>query len=152
MWSKAPQLICGICKLVHAIPTQRQTIVTSRKTSAVIAGRADVILDRAGGNIHALALVDYKTSLRHKHELDLQLQVYPSAGRREGLNVRAVYLHDLAESDRLAVNIEEAAIESAEERVSEAVSRYRDARFGPTPSKNTCTSCDMRLVCRFRAQ
>ena len=118
---------------------------------AVISGRADVILDREGGNIHALALVDYKTSLRRDYEFDLQLQVYASAGRREGLDVRGAYVHDLDEADRVPVDIEGPTIEIAEKRVSEAVRRYREADFTPTPSKGVCGTCDMRAVCRFRS-
>ena len=120
--------------------------------NAVISGRADVILDREGGNIHALALVDYKTSLHREYDFDLQLQVYASAGRREGLNVAAAYVHDLAAADRLPVDIGEAAIGTAEQRVSEGIERYRDADFPPTPSNAVCSGCDMRPVCRFRAQ
>ncbi len=119
--------------------------------NAVISGRADVILDREGGDIHALALVDYKTSRNRETEFDLQLQVYADAGRREGLDVRGAYVHDLDEADRQRVNIEGAAIEAAEERVSEAISRYRESNFEATPSRKVCGDCDMRPVCRFRA-
>lgn len=118
---------------------------------AIISGRADVILDREGGNIHALALVDYKSSVRREQDFDLQLQVYASAGRREGLNVAAAYVHDLAKADRLPVDIGEAAIKDAENGVSEAIGRFREADFQPTPSRQTCGGCDMRPVCRFRA-
>ncbi len=118
---------------------------------AVISGRADVILDREGGSIHALALVDYKTSLRREYEFDLQLQVYASAGRREGLDVRGAYVHDLDQADRVPVDIEGPALESAEKRVSEALRQYREADFTPTPSERVCGTCDMRAVCRFRS-
>jgi len=44
----------------------------------------------------ALAIVDYKTSTSgDMSEHSLQLQVYADAGRREGLDVRAAYVHDL---------------------------------------------------------
>ena len=119
---------------------------------AIITGRADVILDREDGNIHALALVDYKSSLRREQDFDLQLQVYASAGRREGLNVAAAYVHDLAEADRIPVDIGEAAIKTAENSVGEAIERFRGADFPPTPSHKACGGCDMRPVCRFRAQ
>ena len=119
--------------------------------NAVISGRADVILDREGGDIHALALVDYKTSRNRETEFDLQLQVYADAGRREGLDVRGAYLHDLDQADRVPVNIGEGAIKTAEERVNEAISRYRGSNFAPTPSRKVCGDCDMRPVCRFRA-
>ena len=117
---------------------------------AVISGRADVILDREGGELQALALVDYKTSLRREYDYDLQLRVYASAGRREGLDVRGAYVHDLDGGDRVPVGIGEAAIGQAEARVGEAVGRYRKGDFTPTPSRRTCADCDMSPVCRYR--
>ena len=119
--------------------------------NAIISGRADVILDREDGNINALALVDYKTSLRREYDFELQLQVYASAGRREGLNVAAAYVHDLTAHARLPVDIGEAAVGNSEKRVSESIGRFRAADFAPTPSRPVCSSCDMRPVCRFRA-
>ena len=119
---------------------------------AVVTGRADVILDREGGQIHSLALVDYKTSLSHESDFDLQLQLYADAGRREGLNVAGAYVHDLANSDRSPVDIGEAAIGAMEDHVSEAVGRFRSSSFAPTPSHKVCANCDMRPVCRFRAR
>ena len=117
---------------------------------AVISGRADVILDREDGEQQALALVDYKTSLRREHDHDLQLQVYASAGRREGLDVRGAYVHDLAAADRIPVHVGEVDIERAEERVGEAIGRYREGDFAATPSRSVCADCDMRPVCRYR--
>ncbi len=66
-----------------------------------VSGRADVILDEEGGVPSALAIVDYKTSTDGS-TLDhaLQLQVYADAGRREGLDVRGAYVHDLKAADR----------------------------------------------------
>ncbi|MYB15479.1 MAG: ATP-dependent helicase [Chloroflexi bacterium] len=118
---------------------------------ATVAGRADVILDREEGQTQALALVDYKTSLRRGDDYDLQLQIYASAGRREGLDVRGAYVHDLDLGDRLSVQTDQLAIEAAEERVLKAIERFRSADFTPTPSGRACGTCDMRAVCRFRS-
>ena len=66
-----------------------------------VTGRADVILDEEGGVPTALAIVDYKTSTHGEiSDHDLQLQVYADAGRREGLDVRAAYVHDLKAAAR----------------------------------------------------
>ena len=53
-------------------------------------GRADVILDKEGGEVRSLAIVDYKTSTDPDADEDyaLQLAVYTDAGRREGLRGR----------------------------------------------------------------
>ena len=61
-----------------------------------VTGRADVILDEEGGVPTALAYLDYKTSTHaDADDHSLQLQVYADAGRREGLDVRGAYVHDL---------------------------------------------------------
>ena len=66
-----------------------------------VSGRADVILDQEGGVPTALAIVDYKTSTTGEiADHALQLQVYADAGRREGLDVRAAYVHDLKAAAR----------------------------------------------------
>ena len=73
-----------------------------------VTGRADVILDKEGGVPTALAIVDYKTSTSGD-ALDhaLQLQVYADAGRREGLDVRGAYVHDLKAASRNPVDVDE---------------------------------------------
>ena len=64
--------------------------------TAVVSGRADVILDREGGEAGAMAIVDYKTAMDPDDVVhERQLQVYTSAGRREDIDVRAAYLMDL---------------------------------------------------------
>ncbi len=91
---------------------------------AVVTGRADRILDREGGHIEALAIVDYKTSTGRDDDYDLQLQVYADAGRREGLDVRAAYIHDLDAADRIPIDISSEAVVKAEERVRETLTRF----------------------------
>ena len=118
---------------------------------ASVSGRADVILDREGDGSQALALVDYKTSLSGVDDHNLQLQIYASAGRREGLDVRGAYVHDLDAGDRVPVDVGDSAIERAETRVVDAVQRYRRAEFTPTPSQLACKACDVGALCRYRA-
>src|SRR6266542_479430 len=113
-----------------------------------VVGRADVILDREGGVPTALAILDYKTSTTVGAEHGLQLQVYADAGRREGLDVRGAYIHDLKAGARLTVDVDEAAIESAEAKVQEAADRLRVRDYTPSPGPQ-CRSCEVRPVCRF---
>lgn len=122
--------------------------------NAVVSGRADVILDQEGGETASLAIVDYKTSTDRDDDGDvsdyaLQLQVYTDAGRKEGLTVRAAYVHDLKAADRLAVDVSEEAIGAAESQVAEIIAGYRAADFTPSPSEKACAGCDMRQLCRF---
>src|SRR4029453_6210580 len=98
-----------------------------------IVGRADVILDREGGVPTALAILDYKTSTVSGAGHGLQLQFYADAGRREGLDVRGAYVHDLKAGARLTVDVGEAAIGSAEAKVQEAADRLRVRDYTPSP-------------------
>jgi DNA helicase-2/ATP-dependent DNA helicase PcrA len=111
-----------------------------------VAGRADVILDREGGVETALAILDYKTSTSALSEHELQLQVYADAGRREGLDVRAAYVHDLKAGARAAVAIDEEAIAQAERTVTEAALRLRQRDYEPNPGAR-CRRCEVRTVC-----
>jgi len=113
-----------------------------------IVGRADVILDREGGVPTALAILDYKTSTAAGADHGLQLQVYADAGRREGLDVRGAYVHDLKAAVRLTVDVDEAAIASAEAKVQEAADRLRARDYTPSPGPQ-CRSCEVRTVCQF---
>lgn len=111
-----------------------------------IAGRADVILDREGGVETALAILDYKTSTSDLAEHELQLRVYTDAGRREGLDVRAAYVHDLKAGVRAEVAIDSAAIDGAEDTVTQAAIRLRDRDYRPSPGAR-CRRCEVRTVC-----
>ena len=111
-----------------------------------VSGRADVILDKEGGVPTGLAIVDYKTSTDGDitpHEL--QLQVYADAGQREGLDVRAAYLHDLnGTRDSIAVDVG-------------SISRLRRSlttpRGGCAPGLRAfpgarCRTCEVRTICK----
>lgn len=113
----------------------------------IVSGRADVILDMEDGVPTALAIVDYKTSTSGEiADHALQLQVYADAGRREGLDVRAAYVHDLKATRRDAVDVAEAAIDTAEQVVTEAAVRLRARDFQPAPGLR-CRACEVRTVC-----
>lgn len=112
-----------------------------------IAGRADVILDREGGIDTALAILDYKTSTSELAEHELQLQIYTDAGRREGLDVRGAYVHDLRAGERSGVPIDPAAITAAETTMTEAAHRLRNREFTPQPKEDRCRACEVRTIC-----
>jgi DNA helicase-2/ATP-dependent DNA helicase PcrA len=112
-----------------------------------ISGRADVILDHEGGVPTALAIVDYKTSTREWTALhDLQLQVYADAGRREGLDVQAAWVHDLKAASRVGVTVAAEALSSAEQVVQDAAVHIRSRDFEPDPGPK-CRKCEVRTVC-----
>jgi DNA helicase-2/ATP-dependent DNA helicase PcrA len=112
-----------------------------------VTGRADVILDQEGGVPTALAIVDYKTATHGETgDHDLQLQVYADAGRREGLDVRAAYLHDLKAASRVPVPVEPAAISVAEQKVADATERIRARDYRPNPGQR-CRRCEVRTIC-----
>jgi DNA helicase-2/ATP-dependent DNA helicase PcrA len=111
-----------------------------------ISGRADVILDHEEGEPTGLAILDYKTSIRDGTAHDLQLQVYADAGRREGLDVRGAYVHDLKAATRSPVDITPVAVASSEATVLEAAGRLRDRDYSPSPG-SICRRCEVRTVC-----
>ena len=86
-------------------------------------------LDKEGGVPTGLAIVDYKTSTDGNiAPYGLQLQVYANAGRREGLDVRAAFLHDL-HGARDACAVDANSIESAKGIVDAAEARIRNRDF-----------------------
>jgi DNA helicase-2/ATP-dependent DNA helicase PcrA len=111
-----------------------------------VSGRADVILDREEGVPSGLAILDYKTSTKPAEHYDLQLQVYADAGRREGLDVRGAYIHDLKAGARTAVDIGAPAVGAAEDAIHAAASRLREHDFTPSPGIR-CRRCEVRTVC-----
>ncbi|MEC8814512.1 MAG: ATP-dependent DNA helicase [Actinomycetota bacterium] len=112
-----------------------------------IIGRADVVLDREGGDPDSLAILDYKTSTdSDPSQYELQLQIYSDAGRREGLDVRGAYVHDLKNADRIAVDLSDEAIAGAEATVAAAADRLRSGDFSANPG-DRCRRCDVRQMC-----
>jgi DNA helicase-2/ATP-dependent DNA helicase PcrA len=94
--------------------------------------------------------VDYKTSTDPQASADyaLQLAVYTDAGRREGLNVRAAYVHDLKAADRDPVDVSPDAIAASEQIVEDAVRGLRARDFRPRPG-HPCRRCDVRRLCQW---
>ncbi len=90
-----------------------------RLDGVTVSGRADVILDQEDGVPTGLAIVDYKTSTKGEDDHDLQLQVYADAGRREGLDVRGAYVHDLKKANRADVDVGSAALAHVRDRSDE---------------------------------
>ncbi len=122
---------------------------------ANLVGRADVILDHAeaSGVSGALAIVDYKT---HKVETDpamgLQLQVYTAAGRGEGFDVRAAWLHDLTvrgKTARVPVATESDPVTTARKTVDGWAKGIRAGVFAACPGAH-CKHCDVREICKSR--
>lgn len=113
----------------------------------VVAGRADVIYDEHDGVPENLAIVDYKTATGPEIE-PLQLQIYADAGRREGLTVAAAFVHDMGKAVRHSVDVDDMAVQAAEQRVSDAARGLRARLFVASPTKNKCKHCDVRLLCR----
>jgi DNA helicase-2/ATP-dependent DNA helicase PcrA len=119
--------------------------------NGIVSGRADVILDMEGGRINSLALVDYKTASDTSGD-DIhafQLAVYAAAGRGEGLNVTAAYLHNLKTSKRMDLPVEDSQTNQAKERASKLISGIIQKDFPAKPEKSKCTGCDMRNICKY---
>lgn len=116
----------------------------------ILSGRADVILDEEDGKADHLAIVDYKTSTdEYRHErYAKQLTIYAAAGRQEGLEVDACYVHELKTSERQPVDI---AAQNTDAAVTWAASRFGEIASGvypPNAEEARCKKCDFKLVCR----
>jgi DNA helicase-2/ATP-dependent DNA helicase PcrA len=116
----------------------------------VVNGRADVILDREGGVVGNLGIVDYKTANDAKSDdvFAFQLAIYAAAGRGEGLDVKAAYLHALKESVRKNVPVDNVAISVARKRADTLIEGIVAAEFPPRPELSKCKVCDMRAICK----
>lgn len=115
----------------------------------IVSGRADVILDREGDTAGHLAIVDYKTAndTRADDVHGFQLAIYTAAGRGEGLNVKAAYLHVLKESARRPVPVDNPAVRKNRMRALSLIESIAEGEFPPRPEKTKCTGCDMRAIC-----
>jgi DNA helicase-2/ATP-dependent DNA helicase PcrA len=115
----------------------------------ILAGRADIILDEEAGKIGSLAIVDYKVAKSEERDARYaqQLVVYAAAGRGEGLQVDAAYLHELNDGERHSVDISEKPTTEAVQQVSTAMKRIREGHFPASPEAEKCKACDYRLVC-----
>jgi DNA helicase-2/ATP-dependent DNA helicase PcrA len=113
-------------------------------------GRADVILDREGGVIGNLGIVDYKTANDPKTDdvFAFQLAIYAAAGKGEGLDVKAAYLHALKESVRKNVPVDNVAINVARKRADTLIEGIVAGEFPPRPEASKCRACDMRAICK----
>lgn len=115
----------------------------------ILAGRADIILDQEAGKVGSLAIVDYKVakSEERNERYEQQLAVYTAAGRGEGLEVNAAYLHELNDGERHSVDISANTVAVAVQHVSTAMKKIRDGQFRASPEARKCKACDYRLVC-----
>jgi CRISPR/Cas system-associated exonuclease Cas4 (RecB family) len=93
------------------------------------------------------ALVDYKTSVAGEIK-PLQLQLYASAGRREGLAVDAAYVHDMGSATRHTIDVSPTAVSEAERVVLEVIDGLKAREFKPSPERRKCASCDVRAICK----
>ena len=119
--------------------------------NAVISGRADVILEEDKGQVTALAIVDYKTAADdEEREYESQLQIYTNAGRREGLEVRAAYVHDLKAGDRIRVDVAPERVRETELKVVHLVEQLKSRQYVPNPGTR-CKRCDVKAICRHAA-
>jgi len=115
-----------------------------------LAGRADVILDHHDDQPDALAIVDYKTS-RADSRVELhafQLAIYAAAGRAEGLEVQAAWLHHLDQGARAPIPIDTPATEAALAKVRRLMGDLRAAKYEAKPDTRRCTTCEQRRLCR----
>jgi len=116
----------------------------------IVKGRADVILDEEAGIKGSLAIVDYKTASETKPDdiFAFQLAIYAAAGRGEGMNVQAAYLHRLNEADRFTVSVHDTVTDAARLRANDLIENVVTGNFPAKPELKKCRTCDVRAVCK----
>lgn len=116
----------------------------------IVSDRADVILDRDKGKVGRLAIVDYKTASEAKTDdlFAFQLAVYAAAGKGEGVNVQAAYLHELKESKRLPIPVDSVKQKTARGRADLLLQSIAAGEFPERPEATKCKRCDMRSICK----
>jgi len=77
-----------------------------------------------------------------------QLAVYAAAGRGEGLNVSAAYLHQLKTAQRLSIPIGDAKVNEAKGRADVLIDGIVQGKFPAQPEKAKYRGCDMRGICK----
>ncbi len=116
----------------------------------LLRGTADLVFRDGQGSV----LVDYKTNEVTPLEVPakarsyaLQLQLYALAvGAWLGEPVREAWLSFLAADQSVSVDVSEAALEEARERLRAFVAARRRGEFPPRPG-SLCRTCAFRAVC-----
>jgi len=118
----------------------------------IVAGRADVILDRNRGLRPKLTIVDYKSYDAKEKDQTLgdQLKTYTAAGRAEGFEVDGAVLHSLKNSERHEICIDPPAINETLVRVSSWAGGIAGGKFAAKPARKKCGGCDYNRVCQYR--
>ncbi len=124
--------------------------------NALIAGSIDMI-KREEGSETVLEVIDFKTGkadndLMHKYEL--QVQLYTIAAQEAlGINTQKALIHfiDTDKNERLAVQTQPAALDTAREEISFALQGITQANFRRDARQDKiCKTCDWHKMCPKR--
>ncbi len=118
----------------------------------IVAGRADVILDRNGGSPPKLTIVDYKSYDAKKTDqaVERQLRTYTAAGRAEGFEVDGAVLHNLKRNTRDHIAVDPPLISETLVHVTTWAKGIAACEFPAKPSRKRCGGCDYSKVCQHR--
>lgn len=131
---------------------------------AVISGAIDLLIrENPEGRIVEASIVDFKAmrgedefrenESLHWTELALQVQLYAKAAREVlGEGGRTGAVHFLKDNQRIAVPVDNAAVDSALQNVEWAVERILAHDFPMRPERSKCESCDFNRLCSKQLQ
>ena len=113
-----------------------------------VRGQTDVILDEGDKKVLSLAAINYKTGSEVLQEHERHLQLFASAGRREGLDVRAAYIHDLDNGKRDTVDLSKSKLKRVEKEIVSLADNLFQRKFDPKPGL-ACKRCDVKPICKY---
>ena len=126
---------------------------------AVISGSIDLLVkEDANGNVLDASVIDFKAmkggdlaeqnELLNWTELALQVQLYARAAIEVlGESAQAGAVHLLKDNQRVAIPVNEEAIDAAVANVEWAVERILEGDFPMRPSATKCAACDFEKLC-----
>lgn len=123
---------------------------------ALIGGQIDLLKRLApDGSIREVEIIDFKTDRSdsvYSADYERQLRYYAIAcGASLNLVPKKAVVHHLDEGSKTEVDISEPVLENTRSEVKQVVSDILRKKFPAKPDKGTCSECDYRLLCPYKA-
>jgi DNA helicase-2/ATP-dependent DNA helicase PcrA len=124
-------------------------------SNALLQGTIDGVIEDTNGSV---LIRDWKSNIHEEfiERYDKQLQLYVIALEHKKVDVGSAEYIDVGASSKQGevvkndVDISNTVKEALRSSVEVAISTISSGKFAPTPSKYSCGSCDMSLICKYK--